>query len=268
MNAARILQFLIFTLFLTACNDNANKEIFVSLKTSAGNIKLKLYNQTPLHRDNFVRLVKSHFYDGIPFHRVINGFMIQAGDESLKPGISKALKDSLSVLTVPPEFNPIYYHKKGALAAARESNDINPEMRSSATQFYIVQGRPLTADELDIAEQSINNNIRQANLVRLLHEVSDSSKAGLNLSPSQIQEHAILQLYDFLDKTGVHKISEEERAVYMTLGGVPRLDATYTVFGEVVEGLDVIDKIAGVKTDATDKPLNEVIILKMKIVHN
>jgi peptidylprolyl isomerase len=266
MNKTLLVQLLIFTVFLIACESNANKEIYISVKTSSGNIKLKLYNQTPLHRDNFVRLVKSHFFDGIPFHRVINGFMIQAGDGSLKPGISNALRDSLSLLTVPPEFNSQLYHKKGALAAARESNDVNPEMRSSATQFYIVQGMRLTADQLNIADQSINNNIRQANFFRILQEVSDSSKAGLNLSSSQIQERATLRLYEFLDKTGTYRIADEQRSVYMTLGGVPRLDGTYTVFGEVVEGLDVVDKIAAEKTDETDRPLNNVTILSMKIV--
>jgi peptidylprolyl isomerase len=266
MNRAGIFCTLIILLLLTSCNHVPNQDIYVSVKTSAGNIKLKLYNQTPLHRDNFIRLVNSHFYDGIPFHRVINGFMIQAGDESLKPGITSKLKDSLSILTVPSEFNSLFYHKKGALAAAREGNDVNPEMKSSATQFYIVQGKRLTIEQLGIAEQTINNNIRQANLQRFMHEVSDSSKAGLNLSVAEIQERATLRLYEFLDRTGEHKISDEQRSVYTSAGGVPRLDGTYTVFGEVVEGLDVLDKIAAIKTDATDKPLTDVTILKMKIV--
>jgi cyclophilin family peptidyl-prolyl cis-trans isomerase len=266
MNMTRPISSLILVILLASCNQSENQDIFVSIKTTEGNIKVRLYNQTPLHRDNFIRLVKSHFYDSIPFHRVINGFMIQAGDESLKPGISNALRDSLSALTVNSEFNPLLFHKKGALAAAREGNDVNPEMRSSATQFYIVQGKHLTADQLVIAEETINTKIREANFVRFLHQVSDSSKAGLNLSPAEIQERASLRLYDFLDKTGPHKIPADQRAIYMSDGGVPRLDGTYTVFGEVVEGLDVVDKIAAVSTDSTDKPLNSVRIIKMKIV--
>jgi cyclophilin family peptidyl-prolyl cis-trans isomerase len=192
--------------------------------------------------------------------------MIQAGDESLKPGINKVLKDSLNSLKVPAEFNPLLFHKKGALAAAREGNDVNPEMKSAATQFYIVQGRRLTPGQLDTAEQKINNSIRTASFIKILHEISDSSSAGLNLSPAEIQERATLRLYDYLDKSGPHKISDSQRSVYMSSGGVPRLDGTYTVFGEVVEGLDVIDKIAAVKTDATDRPLSDVLILKIKIV--
>jgi cyclophilin family peptidyl-prolyl cis-trans isomerase len=266
MNTTRLISSLILVILLASCNNSVNQDIYVSIKTTEGNIKVRLYNQTPLHRDNFIRLVKSHFYDSIPFHRVINGFMIQAGDESLKPGISNAMKDSLSALTVNAEFNPVLYHKKGALAAAREGNDVNPEMKSSATQFYIVQGKRLTAWQLDIAEQTINTKIREANFVRLLHEVSDSSKAGLNLSPAEIQERTTLRLYEFLDRSGPHKIPDDQRTVYMSQGGVPRLDGTYTVFGEVVEGLEVIDKIAAFRTDSTDKPLNTVTIIKMKIV--
>ncbi len=266
MNTPRILFIILFSILLSSCNSPGNKDVYVLVKTTAGNMKIKLYNETPMHRDNFISLVKSHFYDGIPFHRVINGFMIQAGDETLKKGIPQVVKDSLTDLTINPEFNPLLYHKKGALAAAREGNDINPEMKSSATQFYIVQGKKLTAGQLDMAEQSIMINIRQANLARIYHEVSDSSKAGLNLTPEQIQERTTLRLFEFLDKSGPRKLTDEQRNVYMNSGGVPRLDGTYTVFGEVVQGFDVIDKIAAVPTDGTDKPLSDVLILGMKLV--
>ena len=264
-NMIRSLVPAFFVIILLSCNDSGNKDIYISVRTSEGDIKLRLYNETPLHRDNFVRLVKSHFYDGVPFHRVINGFMIQAGDGSLKPDLSARTRDSLLSQTIRPEFNPQLYHKRGALAAAREGNDVNPEMLSSATQFYIVQGKKLTSEQLDIAQQTINDRIRDANLVRLLHEISDSSRHGLNLTPAQIEEHATLQLYDYLDKNGSRKITDEQRLVYMNSGGVPRLDGTYTVFGEVVKGMEVVDRIASVNTDATDKPLKDVLILKMKI---
>jgi peptidylprolyl isomerase len=266
MNRLPSLLTVLFLLMVSSCKNPANQDVYVSVKTSAGTMKLKLYSETPLHKDNFIRLVNSHFYDGIPFHRVIDGFMIQAGDESLKPGINPRLRDSLSKLTVKPEFRPGLFHKRGALAAAREGNDVNPEMLSSATQFYIVQGKKLTSDQLTIAEQTLNNRIREANLVRLIYEVKDSIKPGSEISPAEIQEKATLALYDYLDKTGPRKITEEQKNIYINAGGVPRLDGTYTVFGEVVEGFEVIDKIAAVKTDATDKPLTDVVILKMKIV--
>jgi cyclophilin family peptidyl-prolyl cis-trans isomerase len=262
----RSLITLFFVISLVSCNNTANNDFYVSLRTSEGDIKLRLYNETPLHRNNFISLVNSHYYDGIPFHRVINGFMIQAGDVSLKHGLSTRLHDSLSSLRIRPEFNPVLFHKRGALAAAREGNDVNPAMLSSATQFYIVQGKKLTSEQLDIAQQTITDKVREANLVRIIHEITDSSLSGLNLSPAQVQERATLQLYDYLDKNGSRKLTDEQRSVYMTSGGVPRLDGTYTVFGEVVQGMDVIDKIAALNTDATDKPLNEVRILKMKIV--
>lgn len=266
MNSVKIQFLFLLLLFISSCNSPGNHDVYVSVKTTAGNMKIRLYNETPLHRDNFIRLVTSDFYAGIPFHRVINGFMIQAGDESLKPGITSKLRDSLSVLTVRPEFNPFLFHKKGALAAAREGNDINPEMLSSATQFYIVQGKKLTSEQVDLSQQTIDNKIREANLLRFIHEITDSSKNGLNLTPSQIQERATLRLYDFLDKTGTRKITDDQKKAYMSEGGVPRLDGTYTVFGEVVEGFDVIDRIAAFQTDAADKPVKDVIILKMKII--
>ena len=265
MYRSKFLPIIFFLFLLPSCKNTSDRDVYIQVKTTEGTMKLRLYNETPLHRDSFKRLVESHFYDGIPFHRVINGFMIQAGDETFKNGISQKIKDSLSSLTVRPEFNALLFHKKGALAAARENNDINPEMLSSATQFYIVQGQKLNSDQLDKAEQTINNKIREANLLRFIREICDSSKY-LTLTQSQIEEKATLRLYDYLDKSGTRKITPEQRTVYSTSGGVPRLDGTYTVFGEVVEGFDVIDRIAAVATDASDKPIKDVVILKMKIV--
>ncbi len=139
----------------------------ILMKTTLGDIKIRLYDGTPLHRDNFIKLVKSGIYDGISFHRVIKGFMIQAGDPSTRNVRISQVSDSLNTFTIPSEFNNIYFHKKGALAAAREGNDVNPEMRSSGTQFYIVQGTKLTDEELDQAEHSINNNLKQATVQQI-----------------------------------------------------------------------------------------------------
>ena len=125
-----------------------------------GDIKIKLYDGTPVHRDNFIRLINSSFYDGISFHRIIKNFMIQAGDPLTKSASSKNFPDSLKTYTIPSEFDARYFHKKGALAAARQGNDVNPEMRSSGTQFYIVQGVKLTDNDLNEAENRINGNIK------------------------------------------------------------------------------------------------------------
>jgi cyclophilin family peptidyl-prolyl cis-trans isomerase len=257
-------------LCLISCNSpRGNNNTTISLKTSLGEIKIKLYDSTSVHRDNFTRLINSGFYDGISFHRVIKDFMIQAGDPATKSVSLKNLPDSLKTYTIPAEFNSQYFHKKGALAAARQGNDVNPEMRSSGTQFYIVQGVKLSDDELNTAEQRINSNIKQSRFSYFIKQSSDSVRsAGSVMTDAQIQEIASVKMFQFLTTYKDYKISEEQRNVYKTIGGTPRLDGSYTVFGEVIEGLDVIDKIAEVQTDSNDKPLNDIKIIKIKIIGN
>ncbi|HEX2968064.1 MAG TPA: peptidylprolyl isomerase [Bacteroidales bacterium] len=252
--------------FVSCATPGVNENVTVLMKTSHGDIKIKLYDETPLHRDNFIKLVKSGFYEGISFHRVIKDFMIQAGDP-LTRTIKEGLHDSLSTYTIPAEFRSEYFHKKGALAAAREGNDVNPEMRSSGTQFYIVQGTRLTSEQIDQMEQRVNSNLKQLVFQKLLQQVADSSdKASQPLTPGQIQEVASMKMFNYLTQYKDFQISADHREVYKTIGGVPRLDGTYTVFGEVIEGLDVVDKIASVQTDSSDKPLSDVKILKIKII--
>jgi peptidyl-prolyl cis-trans isomerase B (cyclophilin B) len=194
----------------------------VELVTTEGTIVLRLYDSTPLHRDNFLRLVKSHYYDSILFHRVIQNFMIQAGDPNSKRAVAhQPLGNGGPDYTIPAEFRTTLFHKKGVLAAARDNN---PEKRSSASQFYIVQGKTFTDKELDSVE-----------VVRL----------------------------------GGRKLLPEQREYYKTIGGTPQLDQNYTVFGQVVKGLDVVDKIAAVPTSKEqdrDRPLQDVRIIKAKLV--
>ena len=197
----------------------------VELITTEGTIVLRLYDSTPLHRDNFLRLVKSHYYDSVLFHRVIKNFMIQSGDPDSKhaePG--KPLGEGGPAYTIPAEFRQTIFHKKGVLAAAREGDNINPEKRSSASQFYIVQGRTFTDKEMDSIE--------------------------------------VVRLHGY-------KLPQAHREVYKTIGGTPQLDQNYTIFGEVVSGLDVVDKIASMPTSRgkdRDRPLQDVRILKAKLV--
>ena len=193
----------IFTISIMAQDKTAAKETLVVIKTKFGDITVKLYNDTPLHRDNFIKLVKSGWYNGSPFHRVIAGFMIQGGgnkDGRQDPGY-----------TIPAEIKPNHYHKRGALAAARTGDQVNPERRSSGCQFYIVQGTKSTESNLS------------------------SYEARLGI-----------------------KYTDEQKKTYTTIGGAPHLDGQYTVFGEVVTGLDVVDKIAAVQKDSGDKPLSPV----------
>ena len=267
MNRLKSTSLLILSiLFLVACgNAGPVQNVNVLITTSLGDIKIRLYDETPVHRDNFIKLVNSKAYEGVLFHRVIKDFMIQTGDVTTR--LEKPLSDTLENYTIPAEFRPELFHKKGAVAAARMGNEVNPEMRSSGMQFYIVQGVQITDDELNNTELRLNNNAKQGIFIKLLREIADSNRIySLDLTDEQIQERASLRMYDILEKTPDHKFTEEQRNAYTTIGGVPRLDGTYTVFGEVLEGLDIVDQIAAVETDMTDKPLNDIRILKMKIV--
>jgi peptidylprolyl isomerase len=251
-----------------ACNTRGiNEETLVSIKTTMGDIKIKLYDGTPIHRDNFIKLVKSGFYEGVSFHRVIKDFMIQAGDPATKTKTAVPLPDSLNNYTIPAEFNTIYFHKKGALAAARQANEVNPYMRSSGTQFYIVEGTLYTDEDLKNAEQRINNNIKQAVYIKLLKETADSlQRTGTSVTASQIQEIASVKMFNFLASARDYVIPQDQKNIYKTIGGTPRLDATYTVFGEVTEGLDVVERISKTATGPKDVPITDVKILKIKIV--
>lgn len=259
----------IFTIFLTmSCNGPAsNENTIISMKTSLGTIKIKLYDETPLHRDNFIKLVKNNFYEGISFHRVIKDFMIQAGDPSTRTVPFEKMKDTIDTYTIPAEFRPSYFHKKGALAAARQGNEVNPEMRSSGTQFYIVQGIIYDTAALSQEESRVNNNLKQAVFRKMIIETTDSVKAsGTTLPEAEIQQIVSMKMFKYLSDNKDYSIPEDHKKIYSSIGGVPRLDGTYTVFGEVIEGLDVVDKIASESTDVTDKPLNDIKILKMKII--
>ena len=239
------------------------------IKTTLGDIRIKLYDVTPVHRDNFIKLVNSQIYDNVSFHRVIKDFMIQTGDPQTRPENTKSIPDSLNNYTLPAEFNSACFHKKGALAAARKGNEENPDMRSSGTQFYIVQGIKYSDAELDQAELSINSNLKQALFNKLIKHTSDSLHlAGKTSSNSEIQEIASIKMFDYISANNIYKIPDDQRNVYKTAGGVPRLDGTYTVFGEVIEGLDVVDRVAASATDSNDKPLTDIRILKIKIIKN
>ena len=244
---------------------NTNSSVLI--KTTLGDIKILLYDSTPLHRDNFLKLVKASVYENVTFHRVIKDFMIQSGDLTTRPPQSESLPDSINTYTIPAEFNQLYFHKKGALAAARTGNEENPDMRSSGTQFYIVQGEKYDDTELDLAEQRINSNIKQSVFNKIIKHTSDSLKlSGKTASEAEIQEIASFRMFDYLSGNNNYKIPADQRNVYKTIGGVPRLDGTYTVFGEVTEGLDVVDRIASVGTDNNDRPITDVRIINIKIV--
>jgi len=265
----QLLSIFLIAIFMTASAQNAEKEPVVLLTTEYGQMKIKLYNDTPKHRDNFLKLVKDSFYNGLLFHRVIKDFMIQGGDPDSKGApASKQLGAGDVGYTVPAEFvYPKHYHKKGALAAARQGDQVNPEKRSSGCQFYIVQGKTMSDAELDRMEKGMLNKQKEARFYEIVRTKNDEIKnlrvlrdtAGLQA----LQNSIIAQLEDeFKKQTDLPKLSAEMKNDYKTLGGTPFLDNDYTVFGEVIEGLEVIDKIAAVKTRSGDRP---EVDLKMKI---
>jgi len=261
---------LLSLLFAISCNSpGGNENTTLIIKTTVGDITIKLYDGTPVHRDNFIKLVNSGFYEGVSFHRIIKSFMIQAGDPETKTTHASNMPDSLKTYTIPPEINSLYFHKKGALAAARQGDDINPGMRSSGTQFYIVQGEKLSDQDLNQAEQKINSNIKQNRFSFFLKSVSDSIRSsGQTVNDSKVQQIASIKMFQYLTSYQDYKISDEQRNVYKTTGGTPRLDATYTVFGEVTDGIRIVDKIAETPTDSEDKPISDIKIVKIKIIKN
>ncbi len=225
---------ILYSLFLAliAANIQAQMQIDtlrheVLLETDSGNIRIQLYNETPLHRDNFLRLVRSGAYDGVLFHRVIKDFMIQTGDmgsKTAKPG--QALGDTPESYSLPAEIHyPELLHRRGAVAAAREGDDVNPKRESSASQFYIVWGIRFSDGQLDWAQERLNAH-------------TDST---VQMTP-------------------------EVRRIYKEVGGTPHLDGQYTVFGQVLEGMDVVERIQQQPVDANDRPLTDVHVRKASVL--
>ncbi len=214
MVAAMVLFAGIWGACSQASNQGNEERPKVQIITGFGNLTLELYNETPEHRDNFLKLVEEGFYDGTLFHRVINGFMIQGGDPHSRDAVpGEPLGSGGPGYTIPAEIEDEFYHQKGALSAARQGDQINPERRSSGSQFYIVHGRRFSNEELDRMEQQMDR-----------------------------------------------EFTAEQREAYTTVGGAPHLDGGYTVFGQVISGMEVIDKIATVETGAGDRPKEDVVM--------
>ena len=246
---------------LTFCDEPEKK---VLVKTPYGNMKIKLYNDTPQHKENFLKLVEEGFYDDLLFHRVIEGFMIQGGDPESKDAEKGArLGSGGPGYTIPAEITfPRHFHKKGALAAARQGDQVNPERESSGSQFYIVQGETFTIGKLDTMEMQMSKRALQSRMFEKITPFQDSLMAMRQRGDRENFEALIAQLEEEakaeLGDSAEFKFPEEVREAYTTIGGAPMLDNTYTVFGEVEEGLDVIDSIAKVNTDQMDRPLEDI----------
>jgi len=258
-------------------NPNAKKEKnkLVLIETIYGDMKVMLYNETPLHRDNFIKLVKEGFYDSLLFHRVIKDFMIQGGDpDSKRAPKGKQLGNGGPGYRVDAEFVPELYHKKGALAAAREGDQVNPEKKSSGSQFYIVQGNVFSMEQLDMMEEKMNGPKKQKLFYDYINRPENKVFKSKLDSLNKVRDFETLnkeiqvvleKLSPEIEKLNLFSYSEEQKQTYSTIGGTPHLDGSYTVFGEVIEGLNIVDSIANVAKDKFDRPLEDV-IMKIKVV--
>lgn len=240
-------------------NTDSKKDFVVTIKTSLGDMKAILYDETPQHKDNFLELARSGQYDSTTWHRVINEFMIQGGGVDMKEGATQRNE------TIPAEFDPRLFHVKGALAAARTNN---PAKASSWCQFYIVHGKTFTKDELTIDQQKLNSGMG-----RLLQNEKYQTLREQIIELQEKRDYdgmnkLIIQNADLVEKElgmSVRKeVAEERINAYTQIGGAPHLDDAYTVFGQVIDGLEVIDKIAAVETSRGDKPV-ETIYLSMEV---
>ena len=280
MISNKILLICLAFIALTACSAGSKKQTnhhmenekrtLVKLETTMGNITVALYNETPKHRDNFIKLVKEGVYDSTLFHRVIKQFMIQAGDPDSENASDTAMLGSGDVgYTIPAEFNPKFFHKKGVLAAARQGDDVNPEKASSGCQFYIVTGRKFTEPQLLGMENKINEQREEAlfdSLARQhMKEIYKMRKAGDNAGLLELQDTLEAQARELADKEEKFRFTPEQIKAYSTVGGAPHLDGSYTVFGEVTEGMEVVENIEIAKTNRADRPVENIRILKASI---
>ena len=256
----------------TKKGEDMDKETLVKIETTAGDIKVKLYNETPKHRDNFIKLVKDGMYEGTLFHRVIKDFMIQAGDPDSKNAPKGKMLGAGDVgYTIPAEFvYPKFFHKKGALSAARQGDNVNPKKESSGCQFYIVTGKVYNDSTLLSMESQMNEN--KINVIfntlaqKHMKEIYKMRKANDENGLYDLQEKLFAEAQEIAAKQPEFHFTPEQIEAYTTVGGTPHLDGEYTVFGEVVEGMDVVDKIQQVKTDRSDRPEDDVKIIKATIL--
>ena len=252
--------------------ENQEKETMVLMRTNKGDITLKLYNDTPLHRDNFLRLVADKQYEGLLFHRVIKDFMIQGGDVTSKDApMNKSLGAGDLGYTVPAEFRyPVRFHKKGALSAARQGDNVNPQKASSGCQFYIVTGKVYSDSTLLDMERQMNqmrlNNAFNALAQKHMKEIYKLRKEGNENALLDLQDTLIAQAEAQVAAEPEFRFTPEQVKAYTTVGGTPHLDGEYTVFGEVLEGMDVVDKIQQAKTDRNDRPEADIRIKKVTLL--
>lgn len=242
----------------------------IKISTTLGDIVVRLYDETPLHRDNFLKLATTGYYDNVLFHRVIKDFMIQGGDPNSKEAVPGAQYGTGGPdYTIEAEIKPELFHKRGALAAARQGDEVNPERRSSGSQFYIVWGQVYNqgqigqlAKQMDMqAQQAIFNQLVAEHRSEIMQLRRDRNQEGL----MELQNDLQAQTYAKFQSMPNKGLTDAQKEAYTTVGGTPHLDGQYTVFGEVIEGLDVVEKIQSTKTQRGDRPCEDIKILKTEV---
>ncbi len=253
-------------LFLTSSCAQEKKATVVTVRTTYGEMIAILYDETPKHKENFIKLAKEHYFDSTLFHRVIQNFMIQGGDPNSKKALpGERLGNGGPGYTIPAEFNPKLFHEKGVLSAARQGDEQNPEKASSGSQFYIVHGSVLSSAEIEdlkYDKMKLMTGLRKMFEQLPYKPLLDSLNKLYYSGDMPAYQKRLIELVPRVEKaTGIKvmKVIPEERIkVYTTIGGAPHLDDEYTVFGKVIKGLDVVDKIAAAQKDGADRPLEDI----------
>ncbi|MDR2118414.1 MAG: peptidylprolyl isomerase [Tannerellaceae bacterium] len=244
------------------------KPVYVTVCTTMGDVTVLLYDDTPLHRDNFIKLCQNNEYEGVIFHRVIKDFVVQGGDPDSKARVPEVLYgNGYGGYTVPAEILPHYFNKRGALIDAKDLDADNPERASAGTQFCFVQGAVLNDELLEQREARINDIRRNWLYYKFLARLKEENPALANdsLHIQQLSDRASVMVADTLAETGPVTIPADRREVYRTIGGVPHLDGSVTIFGEVVEGFDIVEKMSLVKTDKNDRPVEDIVIKSTRV---
>lgn len=260
----------LFVWFTTACKEkplDPTQTVYVTVRTTMGDVTVRLYDDTPLHKANFIKLCQENAHDGVIFHRIIKEFVVQGGDPTSKaqePGVRYG--SNSGGYTVPAEIIPHHFNKRGALIDAKQGDNVNWERASAGTQFCFVQGKVLSDQELAEKEVRINDIRRNWLYYKFRAELTEKDPALADESKEdELHTLASIMVADTLDVLGAYTIPEAHREAYKTIGGVPHLDGSVTIFGEVTEGFDIVEKMSLVETDEYDRPLKDVVVLSTKV---